>query len=380
MRAKLERIVKRAPEVMVKITGRTKSVEHLKSHLEYITRNGELTGETEQGALLVGRVGLKDLQSRWADDAALDNRRRRDGSLSVNVILSMPAGTDAAAVKDAARAFAIETFATNHDFVFVQHLEDKHPHVHLTVRSLGHDGKRLNPRKADLQVWRERFAGELRLRGIAAEATPRRTRGKSAESRSRRRAGVAQARRYSLCRSACARGGLAARPRTERRGAPWERQFSRVRRRSVGAICNYAAELERTGAQITRSRGRSVNSSATCRRSKQDGNCLRRNWPSSPRAAGGMRRATRNFLGASEVREGRAREIAVSRGTPPGLRTKRETIEDGLRKAISLAAAYPTRKTLSRAHRRYAGQRERNAFGVTAFTYSSSDAGRRSAN
>jgi type IV secretory pathway VirD2 relaxase len=42
---------------------------------------------------------------------------------------------------------------------------------------LGHDGRRLNPRKADLQAWRERFAGELRLRGIAAEATPRRTRG-----------------------------------------------------------------------------------------------------------------------------------------------------------------------------------------------------------
>ena len=55
MRAKFERIVQRAPEVMVKITGRTKSVDHLKSHLDYITRNGELTGETEQGTLLAGR-------------------------------------------------------------------------------------------------------------------------------------------------------------------------------------------------------------------------------------------------------------------------------------------------------------------------------------
>ena len=200
MRAKLERIVKRAPEVMVKITGRTKSVEHLKSHLEYITRNGELVGETEQGALLTGRVGLKDLQQRWADDAALDDKRRRDGSLSINVILSMPAGTDAVAVKDSARAFAIATFGDNHDFVFVQHLEDKHPHVHLTVRSLGHDGKRLNPRKADLQVWRERFAGELRLRGIAAEATPRRTRGRVRKADRGAGAGAAQARRHPLCR------------------------------------------------------------------------------------------------------------------------------------------------------------------------------------
>jgi type IV secretory pathway VirD2 relaxase len=178
MRAKLERIVRREPEVMVKITGRTKGVVHLKSHLAYITRNGELDAETEQGATLAGRTGLKDLQQRWEDDADLDDKRRRDGSLSINVILSMPAGTAAVAVKDSARAFAIETFGYNHDYVFVQHLDNKHPHVHLTVRSLGHDGKRLNPRKADLQAWRERFAGELRLRGIAAEATPRRTRGR----------------------------------------------------------------------------------------------------------------------------------------------------------------------------------------------------------
>ncbi|UPU01424.1 relaxase/mobilization nuclease domain-containing protein (plasmid) [Bradyrhizobium barranii subsp. apii] len=163
---------------MVKITGRTKDVAHLKSHLTYITRNGELDAETEQGASLAGRLGLKDLQQRWEDDAGLDGKRRRDGSLSVNIILSMPAGTDAVAVKDSARAFAIETFGYNHVYVFVQHLDNKHPHVHLTIRSLGHDGKRLNPRKADLQAWRERFAGELRLRGIAAEATPRRTRGR----------------------------------------------------------------------------------------------------------------------------------------------------------------------------------------------------------
>jgi hypothetical protein len=247
MRAKLERIVKRAPEVMVKITGRTKSVEHLKSHLEYITRNGELAGETEQGALLVGRVGLKDLQSRWADDAALDNRRRRDGSLSVNIILSMPAGTDAAAVKDAARAFAIETFGANHDYVFVQHLEDKHPHVHLTVLSLGHNGKRLNPRKADLQVWRERFAGELKLRGIAAEATPRRTRGRvrkadrGAVLALRKREAVPyvdRRAREEVLREAI-EGNIAKRP--------WEQRIQSRQEAIRRRYLDYASELERTG-------------------------------------------------------------------------------------------------------------------------------------
>lgn len=72
MRAKLQRIVAKAPEVMVKITGKTKTVAHLKSHLEYITRNGELAAETETGAVMEGHHGLRDIQARWADDAVLD--------------------------------------------------------------------------------------------------------------------------------------------------------------------------------------------------------------------------------------------------------------------------------------------------------------------
>ncbi|GEC59403.1 type IV secretory pathway VirD2 relaxase [Bradyrhizobium japonicum] len=248
MRAKLERIVRRAPEVMVKITGRTKDVAHLKSHLAYITRNGELDAETEQGATLAGRSGLKDLQQRWEDDAGLDDKRRRDGSLSVNIILSMPAGTDAVAVKDSARAFAIETFGYNHDYVFVQHLDDKHPHVHLTVRSLGHDGKRLNPRKADLQAWRERFAGELRLRGVAAEATPRRTRGRV---RKADRGAVLAMRKRSITPDVdrLARKEVLSEVRGGRNSKhPWDEQIKSrqdaIRRRYL----DYAAELQRSGA------------------------------------------------------------------------------------------------------------------------------------
>jgi hypothetical protein len=246
MRAKLERIVGRAPEVMVKITGRTKGVAHLKSHLAYITRNGELDAETEQGAAMTGRVGLKDLQQRWADDAALDDKRRRDGSLSINIILSMPAGTDAIAVKESARAFAIEAFGHSHDYVFVQHLDDKHPHVHLTIRSLGHNGKRLNPRKADLQAWRERFAGELGLRGIAAEATPRRTRGRI---RKADRGAVLALRKRKITPEVdrLAREEVIREVRGKTAERPWEDRIrsrqDAIRRRYL----DYAAELQRSG-------------------------------------------------------------------------------------------------------------------------------------
>ncbi|MBR0758278.1 relaxase/mobilization nuclease domain-containing protein [Bradyrhizobium jicamae] len=247
MRAKLERIVRRAPEVMVKITGRTKGVAHLKSHLAYITRNGELDAETEQGATLAGHSGLKDLQERWEDDAGLDDKRRRDGSLSINIILSMPAGTDAVAVKDSARAFAIEAFGYNHDYVFVLHLDDKHPHVHLTVRSLGHDGKRLNPRKADLQAWRERFAGELGLRGIAAEATPRRTRGRV---RKADRAAVLALRKRKITPDVdrLARKEVLSEVRDGRIAKhPWDEQIKSRQDAIRRQYLDYAAELQRSG-------------------------------------------------------------------------------------------------------------------------------------
>ncbi|MGT2440889.1 relaxase/mobilization nuclease domain-containing protein [Bradyrhizobium betae] len=243
---------------MVKITGRTKGVAHLKSHLAYITRNGELDAETEQGATLAGRSGLKDLQQRWEDDAGLDDKRRRDGSLSINIILSMPAGTDAVAVKDAARAFASETFGYNHDYVFVQHLDNKHPHVHLTVRSLGQDGKRLNPRKADLQAWRERFAGELRLRGIAAEATPRRTRGRV---RKADRGAVLALRKRKITPDvdrlarkevlSGVRGGRIAKH-------PWDEQIKSRQEAIRRRYLEYAAELQRSGAAADHELARQV--------------------------------------------------------------------------------------------------------------------------
>lgn len=90
---------------------------------------------------------------------------------------SMPPGTDRAAVTDAGRAFAREEFGDQRDYVFAAHDDEAHPHVHIVVLARGYDGRRLNPRKADLQRWRERFARELRDRGVEANATPRRTRG-----------------------------------------------------------------------------------------------------------------------------------------------------------------------------------------------------------
>lgn len=176
-RARLARIAGRAPEVMVKVTGRTRDPGHLRAHLEYISRNGELEVEDRDGALISGRSAVKELADDWSAIALADSRRRATTPFSVSVVLSMPAETDAATVRDAARAFAREIFAERFDYVFALHTDAQHPHVHLAVRALGDQGERLNPKKADLEIWRQVFAEALRDRGVEAEATPRRARG-----------------------------------------------------------------------------------------------------------------------------------------------------------------------------------------------------------
>ena len=40
----------------------------------------------------------------------------------------------------------------------VRHDDQEHPHVHVTVRAVGRDGRRLARGKEQLQVWREDFA------------------------------------------------------------------------------------------------------------------------------------------------------------------------------------------------------------------------------
>jgi type IV secretory pathway VirD2 relaxase len=176
-RARLRRLAARAPEVMVKVTGRTRDPGHLRAHLDYITRNGELPLEGPDGVPLQGRVLVRDLAEDWALGAAVDPRRRAGAPLSLSLVLSMPAATDPGVVRDAARAFAVQAFDGTFDYGLVLHTDADHPHVHLAVRRMGWNGERLNPKKADLQAWRELFAQALRDRGVEAEATPRRARG-----------------------------------------------------------------------------------------------------------------------------------------------------------------------------------------------------------
>lgn len=173
-RAKLARIVRKAPEVVVKVTGRQRGGKHVKAHLDYIGRKGALDIETRDGEILTSKDEIAERAAEWSDTLQW---RSRSTVSSVSLIFSMPEGTDPEKVLGAVRALAHTELSDNHDYVLALHTDTPRPHVHLTVQAEGLDRTRFNPRPVQLNRFRERFARELRARGVAAEATPRRARG-----------------------------------------------------------------------------------------------------------------------------------------------------------------------------------------------------------
>lgn len=179
--ASIAGVASKQPEVMVKISGGAKGAKHLREHLAYITRNGKLTAEVSdasndgQAASLKGSADVRQLAAEWY--ARGGSGRRANTRETVNMVLSMPAGTDRRALAIAAEAFARTEFGGKFDYILVHHEDTDHPHAHLTIRTRNDLGQRLDPRKEDLQRWRERFAAHLRQAGVHAVATPRRARG-----------------------------------------------------------------------------------------------------------------------------------------------------------------------------------------------------------
>jgi len=162
-------VVRRVPQVMVKVTGGGRGIKAIAAHLRYISKNGRLEIEDERGEKMTGKESLHELADDWRFSGSLIEEAS-DRREAFNIMLSMPRGTDPPSVHWAAREFA-RTELADHKYVMVLHDHQANPHVHISVRAESKHGKRLNPRKADLHRWRETFAEKLRDRGIEAEAT-----------------------------------------------------------------------------------------------------------------------------------------------------------------------------------------------------------------
>lgn len=241
-------VVRRVPQVMVKVTGGGRGMKAIAAHLRYISKNGRLEIEDERGETTRGKESLHELADDWRFGGSLieDVSDRRE---AFNIMLSMPRGTDPLTVQWAAREFA-KTELADHKYVMVLHDHQANPHVHISVRAESKHGKRLNPRKTDLHRWRETFAAKLQERGIEAEATRQATRGATRNHPDLWRVKAAEDGRLQKPRAAHRRGAAATTSRREARQA-WQAIAQALSGSAVAGDRQLAASIAAFARELT---------------------------------------------------------------------------------------------------------------------------------
>jgi hypothetical protein len=128
--AYIRRTVRRAPEVMVKVTGGGANTGAVAAHFAYISRKGKLAIEADEGNRVAGLDAQKALLNDWHLELLRGQYRGpRDGRATArkvklvhNIVLSMPSPTPPEKVLTAARKFAREKFALQYRHAMVLHL------------------------------------------------------------------------------------------------------------------------------------------------------------------------------------------------------------------------------------------------------------------
>lgn len=183
----IRRTLRRTPEVMVKITGGGTKSGAVVAHFAYLSRQGKLEIETDDGERIAGKDAQRAYLAGWHLELSAGQYRGPHGQrpdarvtkLVHNIVLSMPAPTPPDKVLAAARVFAREKFGVSHRYALVLHTDQAHPHVHMVVKAEDMHGRRLHIGKPMLREWREDFARMMREQGITANATPRVVRGRN---------------------------------------------------------------------------------------------------------------------------------------------------------------------------------------------------------
>ena len=166
------RASRRLPQAVFKISSYSHSGGAVWDRLTYVSREGELALEDEDGQKLEDLVELEAMVDKWEEDKGVRTKR-----LAMSAVVSFPRGVDEERGTEAARQFFREAFADNHNYVFAAHRDTDKFHVHLVLETRGHDGKQLRLDPDDIQDLRLLLAEKAREQGIELDASPRWARG-----------------------------------------------------------------------------------------------------------------------------------------------------------------------------------------------------------
>ena len=183
-RAKAEKFAAGKAEVVMKFDKTSvKSAHHLQESGRYISRNGKLECEDDEGQVLAGTEAIDDRMRSWVEDEELYQQTgagRPSDKLARRFIVSTPPGTDPEALKKVVRDFVVAEFKSRgFEFIWTIHTDKAHPHAHVLIRNRSADGHRLHYSNQELRAMRERFCVIAEQYGIDLNATSRAVRGKT---------------------------------------------------------------------------------------------------------------------------------------------------------------------------------------------------------
>ena len=183
-RAKAEKFAAGRSEVVMKFDKTSvKSAHHLQESGRYISRNGKLECEDDEGQVLAGTEAIDERMKSWVEDDELYQQTgagRPSDKLARRFIVSTPPGTDPEALKKAVRDFTEAEFKSRgFEFIWTIHTDKAHPHAHVLIKNRAADGKRLHYSNQELRAMRERFCVIAQNYGIDLNATSRAVRGRT---------------------------------------------------------------------------------------------------------------------------------------------------------------------------------------------------------
>lgn len=163
------------PQAVLKISGYCKGKSHVDKHIKYISRYGELPLIDQDGSIIKGISAQKDLLADWQSDFGT----RKNSRDIAKIVLSVPEGSPPDKLMKAVKIFLNNEYGNSNEYVYVLHTDTKKPHVHVAVKMMSYQGKKLDPRKHYIEKLRRDFAKFCREQGILVEASRRYQRGKA---------------------------------------------------------------------------------------------------------------------------------------------------------------------------------------------------------